>query len=273
MSASFASRTLLLSLVGLTLACRLDAGGTATDTDGSSGAMTEPGPTTDATDTDTTGTPVFPMCQEPAGPDNIGFEISGEGLRPGEDLDLTCTILARQTAPDFSATIDLTCSDAMATNFEITIDLQLFQEAKIGALEGAPQVRLLHREVDGFDQREVLALRDLDDDALLLFAARGHDIFMVEDEALWAPLGVSPVAEALCPGAGDCELRARTALDITLGEVTERVFDRDWTRFSSPALAVHVGSAQTIDRHTKPKCEGGDGPEGLHTTVVVIAEK
>jgi hypothetical protein len=83
---------------------------------------------------------------------------------------------------------------------------------------------------------------------------------------------LQPVAEALCPAEGDCDTNTRTALDITLGEVTERVFDRDWTRFPSPGLAVHVGAAQEIDHRAQPKCES-EGPEGLFTTVVVIAEK
>lgn len=286
MLASIASRTLLLSLVGLTLACGPDSENSATDSENSatdtedSGTATETtgdaGPTTGATegmDTDTTGAPVFPMCQAPEGPDNVGFEISGEALASGADIDMVCTIASAETAADFTASIALTCLDAMGVQQDFAIDLVLFYEPNIGVLDGAPQVRLLYREVDSFDQREVLALRGLEDDSLLLFAARGYDIFTVEDKALWAPLGISPVAQALCATEGGCDTVTRTALDITLGEVTERVFDRDWIKFGSPGPSVHVGSAQIIDHYTADNCDGGDAPEGLATTLVVIAEK
>jgi hypothetical protein len=284
-----ASRTLLLSLLGFTCACGPDAEGTATDTEGSSGAATEPGPSTgdtepgtgdtepttgdtDAADTETGGPPVFPMCEEPAGPDDIGFDLSGEGLPPDPDLDMPCTIVASQTAPDFSVTIALTCTDAMNVAYALTLDLRLFAEVKLGDL-GAAQVRLVYRQVDAFNYKTVLALRDVDDDALLLFAASGYELFTTEDKALWAPLGVSPVAEVLCATEAGCTTVTRGALDITLGEVTQRVFDRAWTTFGSPGLAVHVGAARRIDRYTMDACSAGDEPEGFETTVVVIAEK
>ena len=287
MFASIASRTLLLSLVGLTLACGPDSDDSATDT-GDSGAATEvttgatdpttgdTDPTTGATDsmdTDTTGAPVFPMCQEPEGPDNVGFEISGKSLALGGDIDMICTVMSGDTAPDFTASIALTCLDAMGLQQDFTIDLGLFYEPNIGVFNGAPQVRLLYSRIDSFDPREVLAVRGVEDDSLLLFAARGYDIFKVEDPALWAPLGVSPVAQVLCATEGDCDTVTRSALDITLGEVTERVFDRDWIKFGSPGLSVHVGLAQIIDHDGADDCFPGDAPRGLETTLVVISEK
>ena len=305
MFASIASRTLILSLVGLTLACGPDSDDSATDT-GDSGAATEvttgatdpttgatdpttgatdpttgaTDPTTGATDgmdtdTDTTGAPVFPMCQEPEGPDNVGFEISGKSLALGGDIDMICMVMSGDTAPDFTASIALTCLDAMGLQQDFTIDLGLFYEPNIGVFNGAPQVRLLYSRIDSFDPREVLAVRGVEDDSLLLFAARGYDIFKVEDPALWAPLGVSPVAQVLCAteGEGDCDTATRSALDITLGEVTERVFDRDWIKFGSPGLSVHVGLAQIIDHDGADDCFPGDAPQGLETTLVVISEK
>ncbi|HEY0133672.1 MAG TPA: hypothetical protein VGB85_06315, partial [Nannocystis sp.] len=228
---------------------------------------------TDATDTETTGAPVFPMCEEPTGPDNIGFEMSGEGLPLGVELNLECTIISTQTSPEMTATIDLSCTDGMVLEVEVTIDLQLAYEPNLGDL-GATKVRLRHRKIDSFEQREVLALHDFDnDDVLLLFAARGYDIFTIEDKALWAPLQITPVAEALCATEGECEQVTRSALDITLDEITERVFDRDFFSFGPPGPSVHVGSARVIDLYALPECDPGDGADGFETNLVVIAEQ
>ena len=282
-----ASRTLLLSLVGLTLACGPDSGASATDTETSSG--TQPGPTTGGAepttggaepttgdmDTDTTGAPVFPTCQEPMGPDNVGFELSGDLVVTGAGIDLVCTIVFSETAPDFTASIALSCLDEMNLQQQATIDFQLFSEANLGVLDGVAEVRLLHRVVADFEQREVLALRGLEDDSLLLFAARGYEIFAIEDKTWWAPLAINPVAEALCPTDGDCDTITRTALDITLGEVTERVFDHNWIEFAAPGPSVHIGLAQIVDHYAgdPDQCSPGDAPEGLETILVVIAEK
>lgn len=275
-------RLALLSLTTLTLACGPTTEETATgastgtdtapaDTETATGAATEPTSGAPTTGEPTTGGDEFPLCQAPLERVDVGFTFDGGTLPNSEPIDVMCQIsLSDQVDPDISALIDLTCTDADAITHAVRLELRLFAGASLGLPAELEQVRLTHYRVDDFLTREVVTLRG-EDDALLLFGGYGYELFNVEDTALRAPLAFAPVRDELCAAevVAECETRRRSALDVGVGDVSERVFDRAVAAL--PGFAVHVGAAVDVDRYPNDECIG-DSVDGLEVSVVAFAQ-
>jgi len=169
----------------------------------------------------------------------------------------------------WAATIDLKCMDVKNATHDIYIDLQLFAPLVL-ALEAGDQALLTYESSDDFGNlREWLSLRG-PGDTLALFATRGFQVFTPPQAPLWAPLGLVGVEEELLCATevlGECETRRRAAIDITVGEVTGRAFDR--TSVALPdGLVAHVGAAVVVDYYPNEVCIG-DGVDGFETRLIV----
>jgi hypothetical protein len=257
-------RFALLSLTALTLACGPTTEDSASST-GSSGVDTD----TAATDTEAATEPDV-TTQADTEPTGVGFTFDG-GTLPGSDpIDVLCQIeLDGAVDPDISTTILLTCTDADAITHAVRVELRLFDGAALGLPADLEQVRMTHYRVDDFTVREVLTLRDADD-ALLLYAGYGYELFNADDAALRLPITYAPVADELCATEviAECETHRRSAIDVGVADVSERMFDRDVAAL--PGFAVHLGAAIDIDRYPTDECIG-DSSDGLEVSVIAFA--
>ena len=235
---------------------------TGDDTDGSSSSTD---PTTGSSET---GVPVA-MCQTPDPKDDVDFEIEFGSFPKAADIEVLCTVTGGGGGGKFDASYELSCSDDKAVEHAVTIGLVMFYEPVLTVFSDGDQVLLKYHSEDDFGvYRELVALRGLED-SLLLFAARGYEVFLPELSGFWQPLAFAPVATD-CEDLGPCVAPQRAALDVTLADVTERIFDRDQAEFGKPGgfrTAVQVGSAHIVE--TSSEC-AGDGPEGLETTIVAL---
>lgn len=277
----FARLALLLPLLALTAAC----GPTGVDTDSATEAAssssttgkddpTDGGATTESDDTTgdapTTGEMEFPMCQEPLARADVGFTFESPTLKGFDVLDATCQVVGTANDdPSVSAAIDLTCVDADAVEHEVHIELRLFDGAPGLALGSLTEVHVVHFNVDDFTYREILAVHTPANE-LLLYAGAGYELFNVNDAALLAPLTFVPVADELCATEvlEECDWERRSALDVSLADLHERMFDRDEATLAD--YAVHLGKAVDIDLYSGEFCVG-DSVDGLETNLVVYA--
>lgn len=204
----------------------------------------------------------FPLCEPPDPHDARSFEVELDGLADAAELDLRCEVDATTTGGEPSALVLLGCGDA-----SVAIALELFHDEIALPAEGT-EVRLRYRR-GGPDAPQHLALRRLDDDALLLFAARGLDAFPAASAGLWAPLQISEVDAALCPAVGECDTHRRGALDFTLGGASERVLDHDWKRLPGARFEAHVRLAHEVIANATGACPS-DAPSGRYSEVVVL---
>lgn len=265
----------LLSLIAVGAGCPGAEPGdsaTATDTAATESAgptTTEPTttePTDTGVDTDTDGSLI---CPEPEEDGTIGFGLVPGTLPDEGELDVACEVTGGSSGGAFSALIELDCLDGEGTTHAVSLQLTLFNDPEL-AVFGATQVRLRTASVYTFGQDDQMLTLRGENDELLVFAARGYDSFTPELAPFWAPLKFAPAEAGLCAKYGDCDEFQRTALDITIAGVTERVFDRMWVQFKAATFAAHVGSANIAD-YSSEACPVGDAPQGLEVSVVVVA--
>lgn len=256
----------VLSLV----ACAPVSGDTETDAGESSTAdpteatTTGPSEPNTGSSSDTTGEPQFPGC--PVADPAIVVEVGVEGsiITERSEFELECAV---QSVAD--GEIALQCEEGDVSH-DIKVKFSI-PTAKTGVLAGHDKVRLRYRQASqlGLEDRLHVSLHGLDDGALLLFYANGHDMFAAEFEPFWAPLQIFQAPVELCPAEGECDKIERSALGVDDGMTQHQIGDHGVASFA-PGLWFYVEAALEIEPNASGECPS-DALGGRRVEVLALA--
>ncbi len=266
------SHSALLTLLTLSVAC---GGGEADDTDSDTDVGESVGTSSSSAVSDSDPSPTYSEeaeCVAPEAREDVDFVFEHATLADFVDLDLDCIVDGTSTGGEVSAAIDLSCTDAEKASHVVRIGLRLFHDATLVLVAGDALTLTYRTNQDIGDYREWLSLRGADE-SLQLFAMRGYSVLTPEAAPLWAPLEIAQISRQSCEGEdyGQCHIEQRTGLDVTQGDSTQRIYDRNWAALAS-GLAVHVGKAKMVDRYPNEGCAGGDSVDGLQIRMIVVGE-